>query len=175
MGISQTPQALVPASFSSGGMTLLQSMSLSGTSVTSSTLSSSYKMLIIYIKDLYGAAQQALNMRLNNDSGNNYNYNYTEGTTTLGPGSNNATAQIRIGTLVTTTTARQKFNGIIEIMTPSDTDNVLIKSMGTDYNGSAQEVNFSIGVYDSSAAITSITIYAASSMTAGTAYIYGVN
>ena len=45
MGLSQTPQALVPAAFTAGSMTLLSTTSLSGTTVTISSISQSYKHL----------------------------------------------------------------------------------------------------------------------------------
>ena len=53
MGISQTPQALVPAEFTSGGITLLSTTSLSGTSTTISSINGSYTNLIIRYEDCH--------------------------------------------------------------------------------------------------------------------------
>jgi len=49
MGLSQTPQALVPAAFSSGGMTLLSTTTLSGTSTTISNIDQTYKDLFVIV------------------------------------------------------------------------------------------------------------------------------
>jgi hypothetical protein len=162
----------------SGGMTLLQSLSLSGgTSVTSSTLSSAYKQFVIYIRDFYGSGMDACNMRLNGDTGSNYNFNYMEGATTYGGTATNAGTSIRIGTVTNASTTRQKNHSIITIMRPSDTDQVYVFVNGTQYHTSlsTQYGNYTVGVYDSSAALTSITIFSTATLTAGTAEIYGVN
>jgi hypothetical protein len=162
----------------SGGMTLLQSLSLSGgTSVTSSALSSSYKQFVIYIRDFYGGGMDACNMRLNGDTGSNYNFNYMEGATTYGGTATNAGTSIRIGTVTNASTTRQKNHSIITIMRPSDTDQVYVFVNGTQYHTSlsTQYGNYTVGVYDSSAALTSITIFSTATLTAGTAEIYGVN
>jgi hypothetical protein len=47
MGISQTPQAIVPASIS--GMTLLSTTTLSGATVSLSSISSAYKHLLLLV------------------------------------------------------------------------------------------------------------------------------
>lgn len=160
---------------SGGGMTLLQSLSLTGSSVTSSTLSSAYKQFFILIRNFYGSATTALNMRLNGDTGSNYSYNWWDGTTSIGGASVNAGAQFRVGTQTTDTATLKRFNGIITISRPSDTDVVYVSSDSNVYN-TANYSGFVTGVYDNSAAITSITFFVGSgSMTAGTAEIYGVN
>jgi len=167
------PTWAAPAS--GGGMTLLQSLSLTGSSVTSSTLSSAYKQFFVLIRMFYGSATTALNMRLNGDTGSNYSYNWWDGTTSIGGASVSAGAQIRVGTQTTDTATLKRFNGIITISRPSDTDVVYVSSDSNVYN-TANYSGFVTGVYDNSAAITSITFFVGSgSMTAGTAEIYGVN
>jgi hypothetical protein len=55
MGLSQTPQALVPAAFTSGGMTLLSTTSLSGATTTISGISGTYTDLQIVLQGITAA------------------------------------------------------------------------------------------------------------------------
>lgn len=59
MGLSQTPQALVPAEFTSGGMTLLASGTLSGASVTLSSISQNFINLYLIIYNVAGGGSNA--------------------------------------------------------------------------------------------------------------------
>lgn len=163
----------------SGGMTLLDTLTLSGTSVTSTTFSSAYKQLIIYIKQAYlTAGSNNFDFRLNADSGSNYAYSGNRVTTTTNTGIRSASdTSAVIGVIGNKTTALLGNYARIEIMRPSDTDVVYFQatSMGFDEN-SVQYSQRTSGIYDNSAAITSFTILAAgSTFSAGTAYIYGVN
>jgi hypothetical protein len=157
----------------SGGLTLLDTLSLSGASTTSATFSSAYKYLILYVKQMYGSTTNALNMRLNGDSGNNYAFQlFTAG------GSDTATAtnKIRIATMSTNSATLERTYAIVQLWRPSDTDVVYVNSNQTCNSSTNPEFQTSIGLYDNSAAITSITILpGAGTMTAGTVYIYGGN
>jgi hypothetical protein len=55
MGLSQTPQALVPAAFTSGGMTLLSTTSLSGATTTISGISGAYNELYVLVYGMTNA------------------------------------------------------------------------------------------------------------------------
>jgi hypothetical protein len=46
MGISQTPQAIVPAAFSAGGMTLISTTTMSGASVNLTSIPQTYNSFI---------------------------------------------------------------------------------------------------------------------------------
>lgn len=73
MGISQTPQALVPAAFTSGGMTELASGSLSGASVSLTSISTEYKDLKLVIRNYICATDaKEFSLRVNNISTSSY-------------------------------------------------------------------------------------------------------
>jgi len=173
---STTATGLKWATPSSGGMTLLETLSISGSSVTSGTLSSAYKQFLIYITELYGTNEAGLRLRLNEDTANNYKYAFAEHGNGWSLDISDATSGIRIGTSNTDSTIRRTHNGIITITRPSDTNIVFVNTNSSFRNSSLSYQGIGNGVYDSSAAITKITIYPdAGTMTAGTAYIYGVN
>ncbi|ANH49419.1 hypothetical protein uvFWCGRAMDCOMC440_056 [Freshwater phage uvFW-CGR-AMD-COM-C440] len=84
MGLSQTPQALVPAEFSSGGITLLSTTTLSGASTIISGYSQSYQHLYLHIYGVTNATSNGTFRLLPNSTGiaqytgfntNNTNYN----------------------------------------------------------------------------------------------------
>ncbi len=163
------PEWATPAS---GGMTLLTTMTLSGSSVTSSTFSSAYNNLFIYIKGAYCGTNQALNMRLNADTGNNYSFTFGDGLFLAAEGQNQSS--LRIGNIGTNSGAQQSSYQQINLMRPSDTDSVFVNTVAQYYQGTVNSFNCT-GVYDNSAAITSITLFIGSgTFTAGTVYIYGV-
>jgi hypothetical protein len=74
MGLSQTPQALVPAAFTSGGMTLIaETVANASASVSFTSISGSFKQLLLVWQGIYHAeVHYNFGIRLNNDSGNNY-------------------------------------------------------------------------------------------------------
>lgn len=156
-----------------GGMTLLDTITLSGSSVTSATFSSSYECLTIYIKGMYGSTNTQCNMRLNADTGSNYSFNYIyDGTASAE--SVNATSA-RIGNIGTLSGVKSSTYQIINLMRPKDTDQVFFVTTAQYGEFSVAQQQNCTGVYDCSAAITSITIFPGSgTFTAGTVYIYGV-
>jgi len=186
LGIGSTGQILTVAGgvpswatpAAADSMTLLATLSLSGSSVTSSTLSSAYKQWVIYLQGVVSDGSANLNMRLNGDTGSNYSFQHSEIATTLGVAvSTNTTNLIRIGTNTYETGTLYKYNGIITIMRPSDTDSVYIESRG-NYYFSGQKQTLTTAIYDNSAAITSFTLFCSADTffpTTGKAYIYGVN
>ena len=186
LGIGSTGQILTVAGgvpswatpAAADSMTLLATLSLSGSSVTSSTLSSAYKQWVIYLQGVVSDGSANLNMRLNGDTGSNYSFQHSEIATTLGVAvSTNTTNLIRISTNTYETGTLYKYNGIITIMRPSDTDSVYVESRG-NYYFSGQKQTLTTAIYDNSAAITSFTLFCSADTffpTTGKAYIYGVN
>ena len=163
------PEWATPAS---GGMTLLTTMTLSGSSVTSSTFSSAYNNLFIYIKGAYCGTNQAFNMRLNADTGNNYSFTFGDGLFLAAEGQNQSS--LRIGNIGSNSGAQQSSYQQINLMRPSDTDSVFVNTVAQYFQGTVNSFNCT-GVYDNSAAITSITLFIGSgTFTDGTVYIYGV-
>ena len=161
---------------SGGGMTLLQSLALSGASVTSSTFSSAYVQILIYVKGAYASTGANTLLRINGDTGNNYAWRHilADGGG-LSTSANLNTDHYQWGNATTSSTPRNTANSIITITRPSDTDQVFIASQTYNYDGSAVRYYPSVGVYDNSAAVTNITfLLNGGSYSGGTAEIYGV-
>jgi hypothetical protein len=165
---------------SSGGMTLINSggTALSGASVVIGSIPGTYKHLLITIKGVYCATDGgSLYMRLNADTGNNYGENGIRnvGSTLTGQFEVNRN-KFDIVSLTTSTNSPQRLtNGTLWLMNYADTDQVsmTLQTYGTT---STQTVSLqAVGVYDNSAAITSITLYGDYNFSGGTAYVYGVN
>lgn len=80
MGLKQTPQAIVPATFSSGGMTLISEQVASGASSLSfSSIAGTYKQLYLIWSGIYHSnTDSTFDIRLNNDSGSNYSLGRTQ-------------------------------------------------------------------------------------------------
>ena len=160
---------------SSGSMTLLDTLTMSGASVTSSTFSSAYKALKIYVKNFIGSNNSQFDLRMNADTGSNYSWVfYNNG---FAAESLSSTA-LRIFNQTAETSVLRATHAIIDIMRPEDTDQVFLTYTGIHSGpGTFMEQFLGQGIYNSSAAITSITLKntGAQTMTSGTAFIYGVN
>jgi hypothetical protein len=55
-----------------GGMTLLSTTTLSGSTTTIDTIDQTYINLMIFVKDFYLSGSGEMNIQLNNDTGSNY-------------------------------------------------------------------------------------------------------
>jgi hypothetical protein len=84
MGLSQTPQALVPAEFTSGGMTLISTTTLSGSSVALTSIPQTYNNLYVVMRDPRPVQDNVgLGVRVNNDSSTSYRVNQALSTSNL--------------------------------------------------------------------------------------------
>jgi hypothetical protein len=175
---SSTATGLKWDTASSGSMTLLQTVTLSGASVTSSSFSgSSYKRIFMHIHKGVNSSLAELRMRLNADTGSNYSLQggSSEGSTNYAAGTPNSTF-VTLSFIGTTTTLNLITSGIATIDNPSNTDTVFINSEAIGYDGSLlRQLKYS-GIYKGSAAITSITFFPDNgTFTSGSISIYGVN
>jgi hypothetical protein len=161
-----------------GGMTLLQSLSLSGSSTTSTTLSGSYKMLrCIYYEvlatDTYNTA--AIGLRVNSNTGNNYATVGIETYGTAGLYTTYNTAQVDITSLLYNSNTKET-SGIIEIPnyanSSSDAKTITFACAKVD-----DRISSGTGRIAETAAITTLTFrhMYSGTFTAGTVDIYGVN
>lgn len=165
----------------SGGLTLLSTTTLTGASITVSSISSSYKNLLVVIKNLYlSVNDDGVFVRFNGDTGAKYQYaNYRVITSTVSGGSNVAATSIVnfFATNPSTATASKMGTAVMNLYRYTDTDVVQgdwysIAASDTSVLA-AQQGQFS---YDCTAAITSITIApVTANFSGGTMYIYGVN
>ena len=167
---------LVPPA-QAGSMTLLDTLSLSGASVTSTTFSSSYKQIIMYVKQAYGTAG-LWKMRMNGNTGSVYSYQYVYFGAGISYDPANNTSFYRMGYLSGDSNTSRRTYSITTITRPSDSDVVFIDT--SEYFGENPSSSFQgrgSGIFQNSTVpITSITLFPNSgSFTAGEAFIYGVN
>ena len=169
------------ATSAGGGLTLLSTTTLSGASVTVSSISGAYKNLQIVIKGMYASVNDdGVFLRLNGDTGAKYQYaNYKVVTSTITGNSDVDGTRIEnfFATNATTSAVTRVGSAVLNLYRYTDTDAVQgdwwsIAASNTDVIA-AQKGQFS---YDCTAAITSITLapYTAN-FSGGTMYIYGVN
>ena len=188
IGIGSTSQVLtvtggVPAwatPASGGGMTLLSTTSLTGASVTISSISGSYKNLYIVLQGIYYATSGGdTYMRLNGDTAANYSYGAFGMVGGVFNGDqSNATNQVLLHKSGGATSATlNKINGAVTINRYTETTivNGLSNATGYTHTTSRQYSRTTPFLYDCSAAITSITFYGDYNFSDGTVYIYGVS
>lgn len=175
---STAATGLAWASASAGGLTLLSTTTLSGTSTTVSSISGSYKNLILMIKNGNNNAGDSFYYRFNGDTGNNYyhsGYRLNGTTQTI---YNEYAGTSRFPVVYEQT--NQEVNlaqAVTKLYRYTDTDVVYIES--NSYGGNSGTSNRqrwdSVGIYNNSAAITSVTVTSSSGNFSGTLYIYGEN
>jgi hypothetical protein len=166
---------------SAGGMTLLQTLSLSGVeTVTSSSIPSTYTNLVFVVKNVYwGSSNNSdLGMRFNSDTGSNYNYRgfFEQGGSASGDENTNVTA-IGLCT-VNTLTGGASGNGLINVYRYTDTTGVLasVQTFG-NLGGTTYRAANRLAYYNGSSAISTVTFYysqGGGNFANGTIYIYGV-
>jgi hypothetical protein len=167
MGISQTPQAIVPASV--GGMTLISTTSLSGTSVTLSSIPTTYTDLQLVMVGMQSTGSTWY-MRLNGDTGSNYDSAYLRWDTVV-EGNQYTSATHFTSTLKVYNNTKT----MAVIRLPHYTTTSGRQAMVNNNYGGGNLGNILMGSYGKSAAITQISFTSdGNSFTAGTAYLYGV-
>jgi len=160
-----------------GGLTLLETISLSGASVTSSSIPATYKHLFVLVKNVYGSIAANFELRFNSDTGNNY---YTRRmrviNTTFGALIADGVSSIENTIqLDTSSTATDRSFAAYNIYRYADTDITYGDFTSTCIQGGTKFFSGSF-LYDQSAAISTITfITSAGTFTAGDVYIYGSN
>jgi hypothetical protein len=167
------------ATAASGGMTLLSTTTLSGSSTSITGISASYKNLLILINDAYASASSiTVNTRFNADSGNNYSSGgyFLEDSTNY-PFNDNPTNQITVMQTTSSTTALNKSSVAINVYNYTSTGNKFVNATSTTKlaAGSRQTI-LSAGHYGGASAISSIQFTLASgTWSGGTVLIYGVS
>jgi hypothetical protein len=165
------------ASASGGGMTLVETLTLSGASTTSASIAGTYKHLFVVVKGTTASTNTDFYLRMNGDSGSNYFRNVitTAAPSTISGSGVSSQAEIRLSDIGTATSAGQRCRGNFWIVRYTDTDETYVTAQFFALEGS-QKATVINGVYDNSAAITTITLGVLSgTISAGTAYIYGVS
>ena len=161
---------------SGGGLTLLETLSLSGTSTTSSSIANTYKNLVVSVKNARGNILEDMILRFNSDTGNNYQWGFVASTgTTLSGGTGLGLNYMYFGLLNNTADVFKQTHGSFKIYNYTETNSVYVEARSIARDGSANRVYNTNCIYDNSAAISTITFLAgtANFQTGSTAYIYG--
>jgi hypothetical protein len=163
-----------------GGLTLLSTTTLSGASTTVSSISGSYKNLILFMKELVGSndSGQVL-MRLNGITTSLYSYGTVrniDNTVSANTAVTDTKWQV-IDRLPSSAGVLTRANGVIKIYRYTDTDFVYgeWQSNGANSNGTQVTNSVATGKFDNTAAISSVTLFPDSGTLTGTLYIYGEN
>jgi hypothetical protein len=169
---SSTATGLVWQAASSGGMTLLSTTTLSGTSTTISSISQDYKHLLILGITISATGSDNIGFRLNGDTGSNYQNHTMYMVGTSAPASSYNTADSSSQFLTSANTGNTGFTSCqfqMDIYRYTETEYKKI-----NYTG-ARASEFTMGAtrYNSTTAISSITFLHGFSLS-GTVYIYGV-
>lgn len=187
LAIGTTGQVLtvsggVPAwsTISSGGMTLLSTTSLSTNSVTISGISGSYKNLYILARDISVSTNDNVNVRLNSDSGSNY----SEGRLRVAGGTvtgNSTLTATYIEGLEAHNSSAWNLEGFFQMTIPRYTESEIksfwMAALGSQ-NNTTKKSDWRQGSFNSTSAISSITVYCeggGTTFSSGTVYVYGVS
>jgi hypothetical protein len=162
-----------------GGLTLLSTTTLSSTSVTVSSISGSYKNLVLMVKNGNNNAGDSFYWHFNGDTGANY---YWTGYRLDGTSQTiyNQYSGNSVGIPFVYEQSNQATNlaqSVTKLYRYTDTDVVYLETnsfAGNSGTSARKRVDIS-GIYDNTAAITSVTLRSASGTFSGTLYIYGEN
>ena len=168
-----TGLAWVPAP-ASGGMTLTSTTSISGSGTTISSIPSTYKHLLVVGRDFFGStSNMELRLRLNGDSGSNYAFaGWNCEPSTINPINGSAGNGFYIGRFSTTNTGVGRGVTNAWIYNYTNTGQIPVMSQG---NGANIAYGTS-GVYNASAAISSLFVYPSSgTISGGSVLLYGVS
>lgn len=166
----------------SGGMTLINTggTAFTGTSITISSIPATYKTLFLVWVDVYASALTSMFCRINADTGANYSYSRVAQNNATGSfavdaaGSSGIEVALYVG--AANTNLRKCF-GTATFTNYTATSEVGVFSNYIGWASTTLSGGTAQGVYNNSAAVTSITLKTdtAQTFTGGTAYLYGVN
>jgi hypothetical protein len=161
-----------------GGMTLLSTTSLSGASVTVSSINQTYKHLFVVVKDAYTASVTDLRLRFNGDTGSNYfNRWIFSSNTTISQGDGQESS-LKAGVLGTSSAYDKTTDLVLTIVRYAETEYKTMPFTSSAKGGSGDtSATFTGHIrYNSTTAISSITLLTGgANYSGGTIYIYGVS
>jgi hypothetical protein len=169
------------AAAAAGGMTELASGSLSTSTLTLSSISSSYKDLMLVIKDLDSAGNNNYRIRFNNDTGSNYMYLVTA--SDGGSSGNNVAegvASIIFSGWTSSKAGGGKYNAVLTVSDYASTKALQICQFYAGFRGNTDTDNAlqGVGQYkpSSASAINRIdfTTGGSNTFSGGTYVLYGV-
>jgi hypothetical protein len=163
---------------SSGGMTLISTTTLTGASVSLSSIPQTHKNLQLVIRNFLPATDnQAFTVRVNGDSGANRHFSVPSSTA---PAGNAFNATVWNTNLIGTDNAVTEGLIVWDIYDYTNTATRKIALAQHAYNGSitTTNINFELAhyYYNQTNAITSLTLLPSSgNFTSGTALLYGIS
>ena len=170
---STAATGLAWATAASGGYTSLASGTLSGSSTTISSISGSYKKLVLVVDSTYGTVDENIAIRLNGDTGSNYaattitSYQSTVGNSS--PATYVACGVPLIGTSATNNLY------VFQIEDYTSAKNHGILANGAGLTSGTKYSSWVAGTHNATAAVTSITIFPLlGSWSGGNYVLYGV-
>ena len=175
---STAATGLAYTTIAAGSLTLLSTTSLSSTSTTVSSISQSYKNLLVIVKDLYlSSDDQAIRFTFEGDGSNHSFGRFGTTGSAFNTGAAENGGYIEIGRGGTPTQAYRRFNAAITINDYTSTGirfvygNSWARSNGGNSYGQAVS-----GSYSGGTAIDQVAIAAeGATLSAGSILIYGVN
>ncbi len=162
---------------SSGGMTLISTTSLTGSSVTISSIDQTYKHLQIVITTAYNSADALCNMRINSITSATYKWLQVAGIMATGAGQygTNGDTEMEIGRLGNSNAYNVAMHGEIFIPRYAETEFTKIYFNSQSYESSYYWTINGTGVQSTAQALSSITLFPSTgTFSGGTVYIYGV-
>lgn len=171
---SNTDMDFVWSTPAAGGMTSIASGSLSGASVSLTSIAGTYKDLVLVLRDFYGSAEDSVKWRFNNDTANRYKQTAVSAGNQLFDDDAH-----RFMTAGPDNAVSNSFS-IVEIYDYANTTHWKTHRVLTYTNNGTTTTNFdafvSTGAYNQDTAITRIDMFPTSgTFTAGTYTLYGVN
>jgi len=163
---------------SGGGMTLLTSGSLSGTTTTASFTSTGYKQVVIFVKDASCTTDWYFQLRINGDTGSNYNFinQYISASGTANTIAVQTSTQFYNDGSIEATD-----NNVFAVYTIEDPANTTTRKLVSSYciyRDATNTFNATGTLYGqwfaTPAAVTSVTFNPSSTFSTGTYEVYGV-
>ncbi len=159
----------------SGSMTLLSTTSLSGASVTVSSISQSYKDLMFRIKDVYTSVNENyIQIRYNGDTSANYWFGGIERDSTY-QSSYEETALIYYNCTSSTNNKINTFQAEIKLGNYTSTGVRIGSFISTSKVSAQNKLMNAVHKYIGTSAVSSITVATSNSFSGGTLEIWGIN
>jgi hypothetical protein len=171
--------AWVAVGGASGGMTLLSTTTLSGTSTSITVASNTYKNLQVYIYGANPAANADFTMRINSITANTYLERQSTGNSS-GVANNYANNYTAMNLSSAGFEAIKSASGDnawnVTFWDCNSTSRKVATASGSYLNGSSANLvmSGSYSIRDATSAISNITVISTSSLSAGTVQVYGV-
>ena len=164
----------VPAA---GSLTLLSTTTMTGASLTISSINQGYKNLLVLIDNAYASSgERDTYMRFNSDTGNNYSWAGYAGGNGIGGNYQTAVDVLQYGYSTTSTTTADKQIVVMDIYDYTSTGTKFISVGSRSKSGSTVFAWGATGSYIGGSGISSMTFFNGfGNLTAGTIRIYGVN